>query len=83
MGEAVGTTRANREFKETLLSSVSPEVVRGPEVAVVRGMALDQSVVRAYPGLLEAGALRHKALDVAGDVHALLIGQAPEKSWAA
>src|SRR5215210_5726133 len=60
--EAVGAARSEWEFEQALLAAASGEVIRGPEVAVLRGMALDQAVMRAHARLLEAGALCGKAL---------------------
>src|SRR5262249_20153750 len=47
MREAVVAARAERMLEQALLSLVAGEVVRGPEVAVARGMTLDQPVVAA------------------------------------
>ena len=73
MLEGVGAIRAERVHEQALLRSVSLEIVGGPEIPGRDAVPLDQPVVLGDTGMLEAGTLDEKLLDIALDIQILLL----------
>jgi len=71
--------RSHRVLEQILHTAAAAEVIRGPEIAAARFVALDQPVVFAHARFLKAGAHDLHLFDVAVDVDAFVLGEPPGK----
>ena len=70
---------SKREVKQALVIAVAGEIIRSPEIAAARGMALDQPIVLTDAGFLKRRALRDKVGDVGRQIDTLILRKLRER----